>query len=162
MRHSVILILPEIEFLIMNVVSLNTHFKELLFESLHHGKRTAHINMVIANISACILYNIVHCQRTICGRETDISLQARILLRGRFDLVRKDGIFRMTNCVVKIHIVFQVIVHIARESEKGRHANPTRDPDLLLSAHFIIEHPMCAFHNGFCSCFQIMEEMAGR
>ena len=60
-------ILPEIELLIMDVCGRNFRFEEFLFKGLHHRERTAHVNMMFADISFRILHDFIHSQRTING-----------------------------------------------------------------------------------------------
>ena len=59
--------LPEIEFLVMDVCGGDFRFEEFLFKGLHHRERTAHVNVMSFDITACILDDLIHGQRTVYG-----------------------------------------------------------------------------------------------
>jgi hypothetical protein len=59
--------LPEIKFLIVNIAGRDTRIQEFLFKGLHHRERSAHVNVMLADVSSCILYDIFNGQGTLRG-----------------------------------------------------------------------------------------------
>ena len=137
-------------------------FEEFLLECLHHRKRTAHVNMMPADISARILHDLIHAQRAVCGRKADVNLQTRILFCGGFDLVHKNGFLAVADGVVEIHIVYQVSFHITDEGKEGCHADSARDPNLFLPTRLVIEHPIGTLDNRVCARLQVAEQVTGK
>ena len=88
-----------------------------------------------------------------------MRLQTRILFCGGFDLIHKNGFLAMADRVVEIHIMSQISIHVADEGKEGCHADSARDPDLLLSASFIVKHAVRAFDDRIHACLQIAEKM---
>src|SRR5262245_55562492 len=101
-----------------------------------------------------VFHNFFDGQGTVFCRMADVNPQTRILCIYSIDLFLKYGFFRMANLIVEVYIMSQVAVHIAEKRKERCNTDSTRDPDLLWTTCFVIEHPIRSIDNRVCTSVQ--------